>query len=153
MDAFEFALYATRSLMLGCNTHMSLPGCSRASELLEDTERRAQTLSPASASSAADFFKAIAEKVDADATSNLGAAAASMASADVHASRLMERPPLPSAKFSLNDGTELPRIGIGTWLTTGEACYDMVVAALKAGFRHIDTSENYQNHQVAPSND
>ena len=42
----------------------------------------------------------------------------------------------------------MPRVGLGTWLTVGQACYDLVTNGLKAGLRHIDTSENYANHEV-----
>jgi len=46
----------------------------------------------------------------------------------------------------LSDGGRMPSVGVGTWLTTGSACYELVRAALRAGLRHIDTSENYANH-------
>ena len=46
----------------------------------------------------------------------------------------------------LSDGGRMPSVGVGTWLTTGPACYELVRAALRAGLRHIDTSENYANH-------
>ena len=32
-------------------------------------------------------------------------------------------------------------------LTLAQACYDLVLSGLRAGLRHIDTSENYQNHE------
>ena len=32
-------------------------------------------------------------------------------------------------------------------LTLTQACYDLVLSGLRAGLRHIDTSENYQNHE------
>lgn len=43
---------------------------------------------------------------------------------------------------------QMPTIGLGTWLTVGDECTKMVTAALAAGFRHIDTSENYANHDA-----
>ena len=48
---------------------------------------------------------------------------------------------------TLSDGGQMPSVGLGTWLTVGQACYDLVVSGLRAGLRHIDTSENYQNHE------
>ena len=47
----------------------------------------------------------------------------------------------------LSDGGRMPAVGVGTWLTTGDACYQLVLSALRAGLRHIDTSENYMNHE------
>jgi len=46
----------------------------------------------------------------------------------------------------LSDGGHMPSVGLGTWLTVGQECYDMVTKGLRAGLRHIDTSENYANH-------
>ena len=42
----------------------------------------------------------------------------------------------------------MPLVGLGTWLTTGAECTKMVAAALRAGIRAIDTSENYANHEA-----
>ena len=42
----------------------------------------------------------------------------------------------------------MPTIALGTWLTVGDECTRMVTAALEAGFRAIDTSENYANHEA-----
>lgn len=42
----------------------------------------------------------------------------------------------------------MPAIGLGTWLTVGDECTKMVADALALGFRHIDTSENYANHDA-----
>jgi len=47
----------------------------------------------------------------------------------------------------LSDGGKMPTVGLGTWLTVGQACYEMVKAGLRVGLRHIDTSENYDNHE------
>jgi diketogulonate reductase-like aldo/keto reductase len=44
-----------------------------------------------------------------------------------------------SLRVTLSDGGQMPRVGLGTWLT--------VAAGLRAGMRHIDTSENYANHE------
>ncbi|WP_312423122.1 aldo/keto reductase [Epilithonimonas sp.] len=46
----------------------------------------------------------------------------------------------------LNNGTEIPEIGFGTWQTT-ESVQKTVKAALEAGFRHIDTADIYGNEE------
>lgn len=48
----------------------------------------------------------------------------------------------------LNDGNEIPMIGIGTWLQTDkDKCINAIRYALKIGYRHIDTADIYKNHQ------
>lgn len=42
-------------------------------------------------------------------------------------------------------GTEIPRLGFGTWLITGRAATDGVRDALEIGYRHIDTARAYEN--------
>ena len=42
----------------------------------------------------------------------------------------------------------LPRIGLGTWPMTGDACRDAVLGALDLGYRHIDTAERYENEDA-----
>ncbi|MBQ3395686.1 MAG: aldo/keto reductase [Synergistaceae bacterium] len=37
--------------------------------------------------------------------------------------------------------------GIGTYRSTTEQAHDAVLAALKAGYRHIDTAHAYQNER------
>ncbi len=49
--------------------------------------------------------------------------------------------------FQLNNGKEIPCIGYGTYKTLNEEVYDAVTAALKAGYRHIDTAAFYQNEE------
>lgn len=44
----------------------------------------------------------------------------------------------------LNNGTEIPDIGFGTWQTT-ENVQKTVKLALEAGYRHIDTAAIYGN--------
>jgi diketogulonate reductase-like aldo/keto reductase len=46
----------------------------------------------------------------------------------------------------LNSSLELPLIGFGTWQLLGEDCYNSVLKALDAGYRHIDTADRYGNH-------
>ncbi len=49
--------------------------------------------------------------------------------------------------FQLNNGKGIPCIGYGTYKTLNEEVYDAVMAALKAGYRHIDTAAFYQNEE------
>ena len=51
-----------------------------------------------------------------------------------------------SADFSLTvQGTEVPRLGYGTWQVTGSDAADGVADALAIGYRHIDTARAYRN--------
>lgn len=43
------------------------------------------------------------------------------------------------------NGARIPQVGLGTWELRGDACTAMVKAALKLGYRHIDTAEMYEN--------
>ena len=45
----------------------------------------------------------------------------------------------------LNSGYEMPTLGLGTWTLTGETCENAVYAALKSGYRLIDTAKYYDN--------
>ncbi len=48
--------------------------------------------------------------------------------------------------FTLNNGVKIPAIGFGTWqVAEGEEGYNSCLAALKAGYRHIDTAFAYGN--------
>jgi len=48
--------------------------------------------------------------------------------------------------YALNNGTKIPIVGFGTWQTPdGQVAYESVLAALKAGYRHIDTAAAYGN--------
>jgi len=42
-------------------------------------------------------------------------------------------------------GEQLPVIGLGTSGLYGKSCTDMVLTALAAGYRHIDTAQGYGN--------
>ncbi|MFB6252584.1 MAG: aldo/keto reductase [Halobellus sp.] len=42
-------------------------------------------------------------------------------------------------------GARVPKVGLGTWQLTGEACYEAVSTALDLGYRHIDTAQLYEN--------
>lgn len=48
--------------------------------------------------------------------------------------------------FTLSNGIKIPAIGFGTWqIPAGDVAYNAVAAALKAGYRHIDTAFAYGN--------
>ena len=56
-------------------------------------------------------------------------------------------PEFPSV--TLNDGTKMPQIGLGVWKANdGEETSNAVHAAIKAGYRLIDTAMVYQNEQT-----
>eukprot|EP00466_Bigelowiella_natans_P011960 jgi/Bigna1/81328/fgenesh1_pg.79_\ len=54
---------------------------------------------------------------------------------------------LNEALFGMDNGVVMPLVGFGTWQLTGDECYQSVLAALKAGYRHIDTAQGYQNEK------
>lgn len=47
--------------------------------------------------------------------------------------------------MKLNNGLEIPQIGVGTWTLRGETARQNVSLALQAGFRHVDTAQMYEN--------
>lgn len=42
-------------------------------------------------------------------------------------------------------GTEVPALGLGTWMLEGRACREAVRDALEIGYRHVDTAQAYGN--------
>ena len=51
-------------------------------------------------------------------------------------------------KLTLNDGHLIPQLGLGVWQTrAGASCEAAVLAALEAGYRHIDTAAMYGNEE------
>ena len=51
-------------------------------------------------------------------------------------------------KLALNDGRQIPQLGLGVWQTrAGATCEAAVLAALAAGYRHIDTAAMYGNEE------
>ena len=48
---------------------------------------------------------------------------------------------------SLNDGNAIPQIGLGVWQTPNDVAVTAVKAALKAGYRHVDTAAIYGNEE------
>lgn len=54
--------------------------------------------------------------------------------------------PALSDHFTLANDVEIPKIGFGTWqIPEGAPAFDSVTAALRAGYRHIDTARAYGN--------
>ncbi len=48
--------------------------------------------------------------------------------------------------FTLANGVKIPAVGFGTWqIPSGDVAYNSVAAALKSGYRHIDTALAYGN--------
>jgi diketogulonate reductase-like aldo/keto reductase len=51
-------------------------------------------------------------------------------------------------RIALNDGHGIPALGLGVWQTpNGKKCEAAVIAALEAGYRHIDTAAIYGNEE------
>jgi diketogulonate reductase-like aldo/keto reductase len=51
-------------------------------------------------------------------------------------------------KITLNDSHLIPQLGLGVWQTrAGTTCEAAVIAALEAGYRHIDTAAMYGNEE------
>ena len=44
-------------------------------------------------------------------------------------------------------GARIPLVGLGTWDLRGRTCARMVEAALRLGYRHVDTAELYDNER------
>ena len=50
--------------------------------------------------------------------------------------------------YELSNGIKIPCIGFGTWQAAdGEVATEAVKAALRAGYRHIDTAAIYRNEE------
>ncbi len=50
--------------------------------------------------------------------------------------------------LTLNNGVKMPLVGFGTFMLDGETCTDLVAAAIKSGYRMIDTAEAYGNEKA-----
>jgi diketogulonate reductase-like aldo/keto reductase len=48
-------------------------------------------------------------------------------------------------KYTLSNGVEIPKLGLGTWFITNENVAQAVKDAAKIGYRHIDTAQAYGN--------
>lgn len=49
--------------------------------------------------------------------------------------------------MKLNNGLDIPQIGVGTWTLRDSVATQNVRLALQAGFRHIDTAQGYDNEK------
>lgn len=52
-----------------------------------------------------------------------------------------------TGKLNLNNGVEMPSVGLGTWDLRGNECVDTVIAAISLGYRLIDTAHMYGNER------
>ena len=48
-------------------------------------------------------------------------------------------------KFTLSNGGEIPKLGLGTWVINDKDVVQVVKAAARIGYRHIDTAQAYGN--------
>ncbi|MGH7854414.1 MAG: aldo/keto reductase [Candidatus Binatia bacterium] len=52
------------------------------------------------------------------------------------------------ARLALNDGSEIPQLGLGVWrIPNDRKCERAVLTAFEAGYRHIDTASFYGNEE------
>ncbi len=49
--------------------------------------------------------------------------------------------------FTLSNGVEIPKLGLGTWFISDTDVVEAVKEAVKIGYRHIDTAQAYQNER------
>jgi diketogulonate reductase-like aldo/keto reductase len=47
--------------------------------------------------------------------------------------------------YTLSNGVEIPKLGLGTWFISNEDVRQAVVEAVRIGYRHIDTAQAYRN--------
>ncbi|MCB9089432.1 MAG: aldo/keto reductase [Calditrichae bacterium] len=48
-------------------------------------------------------------------------------------------------KYTLSNGVEIPKLGLGTWFISDKDAVQAVKDAANIGYRHIDTAQAYQN--------
>jgi 2,5-diketo-D-gluconate reductase B len=51
-------------------------------------------------------------------------------------------------KLATVHGMHMPKLGLGTWRMRGESCVSSVQSAIALGYRHIDTSQRYENEEA-----
>lgn len=49
--------------------------------------------------------------------------------------------------YTLANGVEIPRLGLGTWMISDEDVEEAVQDAIRIGYRHIDTAQAYGNER------
>ena len=55
--------------------------------------------------------------------------------------------PAVAPRLSLAPGVDIPLLGLGTWPMNDEEAAAAVAEALRLGYRHVDTAENYGNER------
>lgn len=50
-------------------------------------------------------------------------------------------------KYTLSNGVQIPKLGLGTWFISDEDVVQAVRKATEIGYRHIDTAQAYQNEK------
>jgi 2,5-diketo-D-gluconate reductase A len=50
-------------------------------------------------------------------------------------------------RIALSDGRSIPQLGLGVWQTPNDTAVTAVQAALRGGYRHVDTAVIYENEQ------
>ena len=58
-----------------------------------------------------------------------------------------EHPDLPDRALPLPSGGSIPLLGFGTWQLRGAEAVDATTAALRTGYRHLDTATMYDNER------
>lgn len=49
--------------------------------------------------------------------------------------------------YTLSNGVEIPKLGLGTWFINDDDAVQAVKDAVDLGYRHIDTAQAYQNER------
>ena len=53
-----------------------------------------------------------------------------------------------SEYITLNNGLQMPRVGLGTWKAPAIKTKNAVITAIKSGYRFIDCANDYDNEHV-----
>ena len=49
--------------------------------------------------------------------------------------------------YRLNNGVEIPKLALGTWLIDDDKVADAVRSAVEIGYRHVDSAQAYGNEE------